>query len=356
MKRVLFGIASVCVMWSAGCGSSDERSPEPSPPSVQAEVVTAQRVDIPIQIEVTGLVVAKTEATLSSKIRGIVQEVNVREGDVVRQGQRLVVLESRDLQAALAHAEAELENAQITLARMERLFKEDSVAKQELDNARRVFKGTQATKQGAQAQLSYAVIKAPFPGQITDRMIEPGEFASPGHFLLKLEDPHHLRLEVMVPEKDLQAFTQGKSLPIIIDALQHDGVPSPVTGTIAQVVPTGDSSTHTFLGKIDLPTVPELKSGMFGRAVYTKSRMQTTIVPVSSLLTRNGLTGVFVVQPDQVIRLRWVKAGRNVDGGLPFSAMEILSGLNPDESILANAEQGVDGARLINESSIGNTR
>jgi len=352
----LFSLAAVWLIWVVGCSQNEKSTPESTAPSVHAEVITAQRVDIPVQIEVTGLVVAKTEATLSSKIRGIVQEVKVGEGDVVRQGQRLVVLESRDLQAALAHADAELENAQITLARMERLFNEDSVAKQELDNARRVFKGAQATKQGALAQLSYTVIKAPFAGQITDRMIEPGEFASPGHFLLKLEDPHHLRLEVMVPEKDLQAFTQGKSLPIIIDALQQDGVPPPVTGTIAQIVPTGDSSTHTFLVKIDLSSVPALKSGMFGRAVYTKGRAQTTVVPVSSLLIRNGLTGVFVVQPDQVIRLRWVKAGRSVDAGLSFSAMEILSGLNPGELILVNSEQGVDGARLINERSIGNTR
>ncbi|MER3423851.1 MAG: efflux RND transporter periplasmic adaptor subunit, partial [Nitrospiraceae bacterium] len=128
-------------------------------------------------------------------VQGTVQGLRVREGDSVAKGQTLMVLDSRDLRADLARAEADLENARAHLARMEQLFAKDAVSKQDLDNAKRAFKVAEADKQAILAQLSYTVIRAPFNGVITEKKIEVGELASPGQPLLKMEDPKRLRLE-----------------------------------------------------------------------------------------------------------------------------------------------------------------
>lgn len=220
---------------------------------------------------------------------------------------------------------------------MERLFAVESVAKQELDNASRAFKVAEAGKQAALAKLSYTVIKAPFDGVITEKQVEVGELASPGQALLKMEDPQHLRLESTVAEGDLKAIARGDTISVIIDALG----PEPLKGTIAQILPAGDPSTHSFLVKTDLPPTPGLKTGMFGRMQFDKGVSASMVVPRSAVLERGQLTGVFVVGPDTIAHLRWIKVGRTLN-----DRMEVLSGLNVGERVLAEAAKGADGARV----------
>lgn len=335
----------------------------PAPISIQAPVVPVVMATVPVRVEVTGVVTAASQATLSSKIQGTVQEVRVREGSTVAKGQTLVLLDNRDLQAALAGAEADLENARAHLARMQRLYTQESVAKQELDNASRAFKVAEARREAALAQLSYTVIKAPFEGVISEKLVEAGELASPGQPLLKLEDHRHLRLEVTVAEGDLKAVAVGDQLPVIIDALGS----APLQARVSKILPAGDPRTHTFLVKIDLPPTTGLKSGMFGRLQLEKGSSQTLVIPRSALIERGKLTGVFVVGEDGVVRLRWIKAGRRIparvaavsgapDAPLIDEQAEVLSGLNDGERILADATKGVDGARVQPVSAVADSQ
>jgi RND family efflux transporter MFP subunit len=202
----------------------------------------------------------------------------------------------------------------------------------------------EAGKQAALAQLSYTVVTAPFDGVITEKKIEVGELASPGQVLLKIEDPRRLRLEATVAERDLKAVSRGDRLAVVIDALDARAL----SGTVAQVLPTGDPATHTFLVKIDLPPTPGLKSGMFGRVQLDTGSSETLVVPKAARVERGALTGVFVVGPDMIARLRWVKVGRSVGDGV-----EILSGLNPGERVLADGSKGSDSVRVQPSPSPG---
>lgn len=333
-------VALFLLIMLAGCGP-DEQAPQavsvPARPAVQGDVVEVRTEQVPLRIEVTGQVTAVAQATLSSKVQGTVQELRVREGDGVAKGRTLVVLDSRDLRAELARAEADLENARAHLTRMEELFAKDAVSKQDLDNAKRAFKVAEADKQAILAQLSYTVVKAPFDGVITEKIIEVGELASPGRPLLKMEDPKRLRLEATVAEGDLMAVAPGDKVPIVVDALGAQTL----TGTISQILPAGDPRTHTFLVKVDLPPTPGLKTGMFGRVQLDKGAAETMVVPKSAVVERGELTGVFVIGPDHIARLRWVKVGRTVGGKL-----EILSGLRVGEWVLLEGSKGADGARV----------
>ncbi len=326
-----------------GCGPGEEAPSRaisgPTPPVVQAAVVEVLITPMPVRVEVTGQVAAVSQATLSSKIHGTIQEVRVREGSIVSKGQTLIVLDSRDLRANLARAEAEVENRRVHLDRMQQLFKLErgSVAEQELDDATRSFRVAQAEKQAAAAQLSYTVITAPFAGVITEKKVEIGELASPGRPLLKLEDPHHLRLEATVAEGDLKLISRGDKIPILIDALGQTSLP----GTVSQILPAGDPQTHTFLVKVDLPQTAGLKSGMFGRLQLDKGVSQTIVLPRSAMIERGELTGVFVVGEDRVARLRLVRVGRTVG-----NSAEILSGLNVGERVLTDSSKGQDGTSI----------
>ena len=325
----------------AGCGSKEEPvtpvvSAGPQK-TIQAAVVEVKRASVPIRVEVTGQVAPIYQATLSSRIQGTIDKLLVREGSQVSKGQRLIQLDSRDLQADLARAHAEVENAKAHLERMNQLYAQDAVSKQELENATRAYRVAEASRKAVEAQLSYTTVRAPFAGVITEKHVEAGELASPGQPLLKMEDPQRLRLEVTVAEGDLSFVSRGDKVPVIIDALGGQAL----VGAVSQILPAGDPQTHTFLVKVDLPKIGGLKSGMFGRLPLDKGTTETILVPVTALVERGELSSVYVVESDRIARLRWVKVGRRFE-----KQVEILSGINESERILTDGSRGVEGATI----------
>ena len=331
----------VAVLMLGGCGSKEEPvTPVVSAASqtaIQAAVVEIAPAQVPVRVEVTGQVTPIYQAVLSSRIQGTIDTLLVREGTRVTKGQTLLQPDNRDVQAALARAKAEEENARTQLARMNALLKDEAVSKQEVENASRAFKVAEANRKAVLAQLSYTVVKAPFDGVITEKKVEAGELASPGQPLLKMEDPLQLRLEATVAEGDLKAIAQGGRIPVFIDALEAQAL----NGVVSQILPAGDPQTHTFIVKVDLPKTPGLKSGMFGRFQLDKGTTHTILIPASAVVERGELTSVYVVGADRIARLRWIKAGRRFE-----QQLEILSGVNPGERVLLDGSRGVDGATV----------
>jgi RND family efflux transporter MFP subunit len=324
-----------------GCGSRDEPASSvvsaASQTAIQAAVVDIKTVQAPVRVEVTGQVQPIFQATLASRIQGTIDQLLVREGTQVSKGQVLIQLDNRDVKADLARATAEVENARAQLNRMKSLLKDQAVSRQEVENASRAFKVAEANRKAVLAQLSYTLVKAPFDGVITEKKVEAGELASPGQPLLKMEDPRQLRLEATVAERDLKSVSRGDKIPVVIDALGAQAL----SGVISQILSAGDPQTHTFMVKVDLPATPGLKTGMFGRFQLDTGTAQTILVPASGVVERGELTSVFVVGPDQVARLRWVKAGRRFE-----DRIEILSGVNVGERVMLEGSRGVDGATV----------
>jgi len=334
--------ALIAILFLAGCESKEgPATPVVSsvqPVSIQAEIVDITHTSVPIRVEVTGQVAATFQAVLSSRIQGSIDKLFVREGTPVAKGQTLVQLDNRDVEADLARASADVENTKAQLERMSQLYDRDAVSKQEMENATRAFKVAEANHNAVVAQLSYTVVKAPFDGVVTEKMVETGELASPGQPLLKMENPRKLRLEATVAEGDLRSISPGDKIAVIIDAL---GGPV-LDGVVWKILPVGDPQTHTFTVKVDLPQTPGLKTGMFGRFQLDKGTSPTILVPETAVIQRGEIMSVFAVGPDRVARLRWVKAGRRID-----KQVEILSGVNVGESVLLDAARGIDGA-LVN--------
>ena len=325
----------------AGCGSKEESitavASATSQETIQAEVVEITYASVPIRIDVTGQVAAIFHAALSSRIQGTIDTLFVREGTPVVKGQMLIQLDNRDVRADLARASAEVENTKAQLDRMNQLYTQDAVSKQEMENATRAYRVAEANRTTVLAQLSYTIVKAPFDGVITEKMVEAGELASPGQLLLKMENQRQLRLHATVAERDLRSISLGDKISVVIDALGEQAM----AGVVGQILPTGDSQTHTFTVKVDLPAEPGLKTGMFGRFQLDKGTRKTILVPWTAVVEHGELTSVFAVGSDQIAHLRWVKVGRRLD-----QHVEILSGVNVGESVLLDATRGIEGAAV----------
>ena len=319
-----------------GC-TSEPAAPPPISLSVrEVHVVKADRSPGAVQTELVGTVRSVHDAAIAPLVSGTVTEVRVGLGSLVRAGEVLVRLSAAELDArreqaravsALAtrerdRATALKEHAAITVAQYEAALSHWSVAR--------------AQETEASAVADRTVLRAPFAGVITAKLINVGETALPGRPLLTLQSRAANRFEAQVPETASHELAVGQPLPVRIEGLGRE-----LEGRIAEIAPSSDDATRARLLKIDLPETPGLRSGQFGRLHLPTGRAVTVTVPAGAVVRHGQLESVFVVDAGTA-RLRLVRCGRELDG-----RTQISSGLSGGETVaLAEGAELVDGQRV----------
>jgi HlyD family secretion protein len=189
----------------------------------------------------------------------------------------------------------------------------------------------------ARVQLAYATITAPFSGIVIRRLVDPGAMASPGVPVLTLEDPSGFRLEATVPESAMEGVRRGDTVTVTVDALGRA-----LVGRIAQIVPSADPASRTFIVKVRLPRGAPLSAGLFGRVKLAAGRRRGLFVPAAALWHRESLVGVVVIEAG-IAHRRLVTVGSEEAG-----KVEILSGLRDGEILAArDVERIADGAAVV---------
>jgi RND family efflux transporter MFP subunit len=284
---------------------------------------------------------------------GRIEQVFVREGDSVHAGQALVALDAATLRASADQAQAALKAAESqeaaaqtqsalaasTLGRYKQLQAEKSVSPQEMDEVtRRAEAATagvealraqrdaaKAQESGARAMLGYTRLSAPFAGVVTARMADPGSMAAPGVPLLQIESAGTLQLQAAVDENSIGSVRKGMKLSVTIDGAPNGAA----TGTVAEIVPAADPSSHSFLIKIDLAPNARFHSGMYGSAEIATGTHQAILIPRSTVVLRGSLSCVYVLDVKSVAQLRSITLGA-ARGEL----VEVLSGISANEKLV----------------------
>jgi RND family efflux transporter MFP subunit len=363
----------------AGCGGEATHKAASAPATTMVvRTVAVEETDWPSTYEATGSVRARTAATISSKLMGYVKEVRAHTGDPVRPGQVLVVLDARELESGVSRAEAardevksaipeadsgvvaakaQLDLAQVTFNRMKDLFEKRSVTNQEFDEASARLKAAQAALDMARArraqldakmaqieqqvraagiERSYSEITAPFAGTIMTKSVEPGSLAVPGAPLFTIEGGGLYRLEASVEESRLGVARVGKPVSVTID-----GISRTVTARVAEIVPAVDAAARAGTVKIDLPALPGLRPGLFGRALFEADARRALSIPALAVMERGQLQSVFVAD-NNVAHLRLVTLGTSANG-----RVEVLSGLHAGEWLIVPIPAALtDGAPI----------
>jgi len=185
-------------------------------------------------------------------------------------------------------------------------------------------------------QRGYSQIVAPFSGTIITKSIDPGTLAVPGAPLFTIERDGAYRLEASVEESRLSLARVGKTVSVTLDGMDRT-----VPGRIAEVVPSVDAAARTGTVKIDLPLLPELRSGMFGRALFDTGGRKVLTVSSAGVMERGQLQSVYVAE-NNIAHARMVTIGTRVN-----DKVEVLSGLNQGDRVIAPIPTGLaDGARI----------
>lgn len=369
MKSVKSFIVPMALLLLASC--SDKVKPGTAEVKRQeATGVTLARITpalVDSYYETAGAVKPKRVGIISARTTGSVQAIKVREGERVKAGQILLLLDDRDAAQRLAAAQAGHNEAlrgldeavqrrslaEATYKRYRNLADEKVITPQEMDQIETQKKvadiGCRRAEEGvnrARAQLeearinkNFSIITAPFAGVITEKKIEEGSLAAPGTPLLVLEDTSSYRVDAYLDERLGQKVKIRIPVPVVLTAQGRQ-----ITGELAEIVHAVDPQTRTFLVKVSVAD-PSLRSGLFARVLVPEGKRQALLVPRNAITDKGQLSGLYVVDEKGVMTYRIIKTGQAYG-----DRIEILSGLRPNERIaVAGLEKAIDGGVVKND-------
>ncbi len=346
---ILTALTVLLILWQTGSFEAKippKTPPIPRNPDLSGNVVKAERVEVPLVEEAVGTIQSRHKVDITPRIQAVIEEIRVNAGDRVREGDLLVVLDKRDLEAALGQAEQALKAAEANYRqaltdhqRNVELLQRGVVSPQEADNSRLRVEVTSATVgqarralEQARVALSYAEIHSPVSGIVTDKLQNVGDLAMPGRPILQLYDPSLVRLEAPVREALVRRIKVGDSLAVKLGSEEIR-----TTGTVDEIVPQADVASRSVMVRVLVPNVTDLYSGMFGRLVIPTGTESVLLVPAQAIQRVGQLEYVLAPTAHGPER-RFVQTGRRFG-----DKVEILSGLAEGEPVLI-LEQKPEGA------------
>lgn len=340
-------------------GCSSERETVNAAPEIvsSVSVISAQAGTVPDMVEAVGTIRAAETSQLAAQMIGNIVEMRVREGDRVKRGQVLAVIDDAQPRAALDRAtaadlgaqeaitasESDFALADSTFKRYQTLYEKKSVSPQEFDEVKARYQAAQARReiagaeqaqakaalQQARTSLAYTHMVAPFDGLVTEKKADVGTLASPGMPIFTLEDLRRYRLEATVNETDLRYVHQGQQVSVSVDALGD----RQLKGKVVEIVPAADAASRSFLVKVELPSDPALRSGLFGRVQFARGERTVLLIPQDSVVERGQLQGIYVVDQNRIAALRYITLGKPSAG-----QVEVLAGLQAGEMLVADPD------------------
>lgn len=300
---------------------------------------TVQYRDVDTTYAAEAVVEAVKQSTVSAQVTGRIVEINYDVGDYVKKGQVIVRIdqaEARQLvaggEAQVAQAEAALENARAAVERNRQLAAQKFISQAALDKAEADFRVAEAQLKAAKASAgqavtskSYTVVVAPYSGVVSARHVELGEMAAPGKPLMTGFDPADMRVLATVPQYKIAEVRAGSRAMVEIPSLNKWIQAKTIT-----ILPAADARTHATRVRLDLPeNLRDVYPGMFARAYFSVGRARKLVAPATAVVKRSELTGVYVVNDNNLVSLRQVRLGEPTGQG----EIEILAGVSAGEKV-----------------------
>ena len=384
MKRPLAMIAlSLAAGGLSACGGAEHAPEANAREAIQVTVVPVTASSTAERLEAGGVLAARESASVSSRLVATILDVRVKAGDRVRAGDVLVTLDARDVTArvhqarasavaadkALAQARAERSavEAEHRLAaawqrRIAALHARNSATDQERDEAEARLSaaaarlaGAYAGIEGADAQFasaraaadvatatgSFTTLRAPFDGLVTERLTDPGNLASPGMPLLRVESEGLRQVVVRVDEARAAYVQPGDRVRVLMDSLDRVGDVKDFEGVVDEVARAVGADERAFTVKVTVPRTLTARTGSFARVVFRGAPRRALLVPAAAVLRSGQVSSVYVVY-EGVAKLRLVRVGDASSEGI-----EVLAGLDAGESIVMSPlARLVDGAKV----------
>ncbi len=350
----LFSLIPVLAL-AAGC---EEQNTYVAPPPPKVTVAQPEKQTVTDYLALTGTTAASNTVELRARVEGYLDKVLFEDGQRVREGELLFVIEQapyqasvKEAEAALARAKAQVEQSALTAERVGRARQSGSVSQQALDEAEAQESvdaadvlGREAALVKAELDLSYTEVRAPFDGRISRRLKDPGNLVGSGEdtVIARINQIDPLYVYFTINEEDLlraretyrespQVAARRGQFSLEMGLANQEGYP--FDGTMNYSAITLDGSTGTLLlrGEFDNPD-GEIMAGQFARVRIPVVELKDQfVVPEQAIGYDQQGPHVYVVNADDVVERRAVTLGV-----LAGDKRVISEGLNGDERVVVN--------------------
>jgi membrane fusion protein (multidrug efflux system) len=305
---------------------------------VPVAVAVAGSGDIASYYTATATLAAEKEATILSRVSGVVQKLLCEEGDVVREGAELLLVNNDEYRYRYEQAQAARMDLEAKVARLEKMREQELVSPEEFETLSNDLAAAQAAEGMAALNLSYTRVTAPFTGRVVARSVDVGQNINVGTQLFVLSDFTPLLARVHVPAKEFNKLQADQPVDL---TLESNG--TRLRGRIKLVSPVIDPSSGTIKVTIEIPTYPPgVRPGDFAQvSIVTERRVNRTLVPKVALVNDRGEQVVYV-SADSTAERRVVEIGFQDDRNA-----EILTGVTEGERVVVKGQRTLKNGAAI---------
>lgn len=344
---VLVTVSAIAALLTA-CGKT--KAGPPVDTAAPVVVAAAMQRDIPVEVKAVGTVEAYSNVQVKSMIAGEITKEGFKEGQDVRRGDLLFVIDPRPYQAALAQAQGNLArdlaqeaNARAQATRYAALFKEGVVSREQYDQIttaadalKQAVEADRAAVETAKVNLTYTTIHSPIDGRTGNLMVHRGNVVKANDIpILSINQVQPIYVTFAVPEMylpEIKKYQAGRKLAVMVRVPNE---PKPAEGMLTFIDNTVDPATGTIKLKATFTNHDRrLWPGQFADVSLTLSTDKNAVlIPSAAVQTGQNGQYVFVVRPDNTAELRNVTVSRVVG-----SDSVITSGVRAGEQVVTDGQ------------------
>lgn len=293
------------------------------------------RSDITSTVSATGTISAVNSVEISSRVTGLIKELNVKENDKVKAGQVLVVLDDSSLRAQLAQYEAQLSNYASIYGRSKQLADIGGQSQQQLEADRTNYLVAQATYNNYALQLDYYVIKAPTDGVVVGKPTPAGQTVAQGistpQVIMTIADMSQMQIKVLVDETDIGRIKNGQTVSFSVDSYTDRKFSGKVTSISKSATTSSNVVYYPVYVDVDSPDgllYPTMTARVTINVGESKNAL---VVPLAAIKEEKEQKYVQVMVNGKTEKAV-VKVGLSDD-----EKVEILSGVNEGDQVVLPA-------------------
>ena len=366
---VAVALSALCASLS-GCASADskqQKAQAAGPHAVSVAVAKVERQDVPVYLVGLGSVTAFYTANIKSRVDGQIMRVNFQEGQIVKEGDLLILIDPRpyqvqleQMQAQLFKDQASLRDARLNLDRYTTLIPSGSIAQQQVDTQKSTVdqldgqvRTDQAQIDNAKLQLVYCNITAPFTGRVGLRQVDPGNIvhAADTNPMLILTQLQPIAVIFTLPEDQLPTVSQHmKNSTLLVEAYSRDDQTKLATGKLQTIDNQIDQTTGTAKLKAVFDNKDnQLWPNQFVNAnLLLETRKNSTVLPTAAILRGPQGTFVYAVKPDKTVEARNVAISLT-QGNITT----VTGGLSPGDTVVTDGQDKLQTGSKIEPRNQG---
>lgn len=341
---LLIGVIAVLTSWIASQGEAlDQKKAALADEKTAATNVVALEVrpePIRDQISLPGVVKPWVALNVVAEVGGKIIEKPVAEGQTVRRGDILAVIDERDYQNAFVSARASYRAAKAAKDRLQALFEDKLATRSQLDDAIAAMETTKAAMDNAALNLERCTIRSAMDGVVDRLHIENGQFVATGDPVADVLQIDRVKIEVGIPESDVDAVRRVKTFGISLDALGG----RIFQGNHHYLAKSADSLARSYRLEVAVENPDgEILPDMFARVTIVKNQVDNALaVPLFSLIANKGQQAVYLAENGKA-RLVPVKTGLQQGW-----QVQVTDGLHPGDRVIVVGQKEVRNQAPVN--------